>query len=529
MRSSSSTFGSVLPSLLVSGLCGLTPVLAAQGSERHKLLPKNGAAGDVFGSSIAADGALVAVGAPRADQSGSGSGSAYVFGALSGAQLLELIPSDGAAGDQLGAAIAIDGGRVVVGAPSADGVGSDSGAAYVFDATTGLELLKLEPADAAAGNQFGYSVAMDGGLVVVGSLGAAYLFDVETGQELEKLLPIGGSTTLGLSGFGEAVDIDAGLVVVGARLENGVSGISGAAYVYDAASGNQLHRLIAVNGTAWAFFGATVGVDGNVIAIGAPEEGQGTGRHSGAAYLFDAVTGQQTQRLVARDGHIFAKFGSSVSVDGLHVVIGSEQNNAGGQFSSGAVYVYEARSGSFVVKLTASDAASNDELGGAVAVSKGVIAAGAARDDDNGADSGSAYVFDGAGTVTTMTQCLVNAGTMDHVGGVAVAGQTLVFRMDSAQAGATAAALLIAAAPVPGWPSCGVSLGSAGELLIAPPLLFSTAPWAGSAVDFPVTVPPVSRLMGLRLYFQGAIVAPGSPSEPLRLTQGLEVVLGGYL
>ena len=50
-----------------------------------------------------------------------------------------------------------------------------------------------------------------------------------------------------------------------------MSGFSGAAYVFDAASGNELHRLIALDGTVWAFFGASVGIDGGVVAIGAPE------------------------------------------------------------------------------------------------------------------------------------------------------------------------------------------------------------------------------------------------------------------
>lgn len=396
MPTSTTTTRTLLPTLIVSALLGLTPALHAQGSEQHKLLPNDGQAGDVFGSAVATDGALVVAGAPMADHSGTASGSAYLFGAQSGAQNLELVPTDGASGDKFGSSVAFDGTRVAVGAPLADGVGlvSDSGAVYVFDTTSGLQLLKLEASDAAAGDQFGYDVAMDGGLVVVGALGAAYVFDASTGQQLEKLLPIGGSTTLGLSAFGEVVAIDGGLVVVGARLENGVSGISGAAYVYDAASGDQLHRLIALNGTAWAFFGACVSIDGDVIAIGAPEAGP-KGKHSGAAYVFDASTGEQVHYLFPADGHVFANFGSSVGVDGQDVFIGSPQNNTGGLFSAGSVYLYDADSGSLVDKLVSSDVAALDEFGGAVSISEGVLVAGAARDDDNGDASGSTYVFGG--------------------------------------------------------------------------------------------------------------------------------------
>lgn len=389
MSTSKSATTAALSSVL---LFGLAPLGSAQRSECHKLLPNDGLAGDLFGSAVATDGSLIAVGAPNADDLGSDSGSAYLFGAQSGGQHLELHPSDGAANDRFGASIAVDGAHLVVGAPLADGAGGqDSGAAYVFDAATGLQVFKLEPADGAAGDQFGYAVAVDGGLVVVGGLGAAYLFDASTGQELAKLLPVGGS----VGGFGEAVDIDAGLVVVGARLANGVSGFSGAAFIFDAASGNELHKLIAVDGTVWAFFGACVGIEGSVVAIGAPEAGP-KGKHSGAAYQFDAITGQQTRKLVPSDGHVFAKFGSSVDTSGPHVVVGSEQNNASG-FSSGSVYVYDVQSGSLVVKLIASDAAPLDELGSAVAYDGEILVSGAARDDDLGDASGSAYVFNAAG------------------------------------------------------------------------------------------------------------------------------------
>lgn len=502
--------------------------LPAQSTEHHRLLPGDGAPSDSFGASIATDGALVAVGAPAANQSGAASGTAYLFAVADGSERLELVPGDGAAGDHLGAAIAIDQGLVLVGAPLADGVGQDSGAVYVFDANSGNELFKLEATDAAAGDQFGHAVAMHGMRAVIGTLGAAYLFDVASGQQLHKLMPIGGTTTLGLSAFGEAVAIDADRVVVGARLENGVSGLAGAVYVYDAATGAQLHRLVAQDGAAWDNFGASVGIDGDLIAIGSPEASPIIW-HSGAAYLFDAATGQQTLKVLPNDGHLQAKFGSSIGVDGPHVVIGARQNNNNGVFTSGAVYVFEAPGGAFVDKLSASDAGTGDELGTAVAVARGVLVAGAAHDDDNGNDSGSAYVFDGTGTVTTMSGCFGNAGALGHVDGLPIAGQTLIFRIDSAQAGATFALLGLAANPVAGWPSCGVHLGVAGELMVDAPVTVIAAPWTGAATDFTVTLPAVGGLVGFPFYLQGAFVAVAPSLEPLRLTGGLEVVLGGYL
>jgi hypothetical protein len=438
MQTSPSTTCALLTSLLASALLVLAPAVDAQWAQQHKLLPTDGLEGDAFGSDVDTDGARIVAGAPSADPAGSTSGSAYLFAAGSGAQQLELVPTGATDGDRFGASVAIDGDRVVVGAPGADGVGVDSGAVYVFDANTGTQLLELEAADADAGDQFGYDVAQDGGLLVVGSLGAAYLFDVTTGQELEQLLPTGGSTTLGLSGFGEAVDIDGDLVVVGARLENGLSGIAGAVYVYDATNGDQLHRLIASNGTAWAFFGACVALDGSVLAIGAPEAGP-KGKHSGAAYVFDAASGQQDQYLFPADGHVFAKFGSSVAVDGEDVFIGSPQNHIGGLASSGSVYVYEA-DGSLQGKLTASDVAPNDDFGEALAVSASVLVSGAPGDDDLGSSSGSAYVFDADGVWQDLGGA--KAGTNGLPGltgqGTMVAGELVSLEVTDGLAFATA-------------------------------------------------------------------------------------------
>ncbi len=426
MPISSAAAAATLSSLLISCLLGLTPALSAQWSEQHKLLEDGGQAGNRFGSAVSTDGTLVAVGAPGADELGDDSGSAYVFGAQSGAQLHELVPVAGAAGDQFGFAIAVDGAHVVVGAPLADGAGTDSGAAYVFDATTGLQLFELEPADHAAGDQFGYAVAIDSGLVVVGALGGAYLFDAATGQQLESLvpdggLPVGGSGVAVIDGgFGQAVDIGGGRIVVGAKAANGSSLYSGAAYVFDT-SGDELQVLSA--GPAWSQFGGSVGIDGTTVVIGA-RYASPNGKDSGAAYLFDALTGQQTASLAPSDGHIFQHFGSSVGIDGLHVVIGAEWDN-GVAFSSGAMYLYDAQ-GNLDHRLIASDAAALDELGAAVAVGDGVLVAGAARDDDNGDSSGSTYVFDtatwtdlgGGSPGTNGTPALVGEGTL--VGGTPV-------------------------------------------------------------------------------------------------------------
>ena len=96
------------------------------------LTASDGVAGDNFGASVAVSGlGLAVVGAPHANATGANSGKAYLFGPVGGVyqQLDALIASDNAAGDNFGASAALDAGRALVGAPAQS---SGNGAGYVF-------------------------------------------------------------------------------------------------------------------------------------------------------------------------------------------------------------------------------------------------------------------------------------------------------------------------------------------------------------------------------------------------------------
>ena len=105
------------------------------------------------------------------DDNGTSSGSAYLFDASPGAQTAKFLPSDGAASEIFGISISIDNGVVAVGAPIDDDNGSSSGSAYLFDAPTGAQIAKVLPNDGAQGDLFGFSIAIDNGVVAVGARG----------------------------------------------------------------------------------------------------------------------------------------------------------------------------------------------------------------------------------------------------------------------------------------------------------------------------------------------------------------------
>jgi len=99
-----------------------------------RLLASDANADDRLGVSVAVDGNTVVVGAYRNDSNGTDSGAAYVY-ELSGSDWIEkqkLTPSDGAADDNFGRFVAIEGNTIVVGSHLDDNPGQDSGSAYVF-------------------------------------------------------------------------------------------------------------------------------------------------------------------------------------------------------------------------------------------------------------------------------------------------------------------------------------------------------------------------------------------------------------
>lgn len=314
---------------------------AGTGQQLHKLAADDGAEGDQFGCSVSICGNRVVVGAYRDDDGGGSSGSAYVFDAGTGGQLHKLTAEDAEPGDQFGFSVAVDGDRIVVGANEADEIGDDSGAAYLFDANTGQQIYKLIPFDPDSGAMFGSSVAIEGDMIVIGAPqddneGAVYLFDAGTGEQIEKLTAIGASNG---DLFGHAASISGQMIVVGAIGRDGAEDDTGSVFVFDAETGDQLHEILADDGHGEDYFGTSVSISGDTIIVGAYFDDD-AGADSGSAYLFDAVSAEQIQKLAAQDGTSGDLFGCYVALSGSRAVVGAFcDDDAGG--CSGSAYVFD--------------------------------------------------------------------------------------------------------------------------------------------------------------------------------------------
>ncbi|MBK8253758.1 MAG: hypothetical protein IPK82_13960 [Polyangiaceae bacterium] len=324
--------------------------------EKTKLLASDGESGEFFGYSVAADRDTIVVGARYEDKNGDDAGAAYVFVRKNGQwkQQAKLVASGGNDYDWFGQAVAIEGDTIVVGAPNhADGMVLDVGAAYVFGRTFGKwsERAILKPADAASGIGFGRSVAIDGGRVMVGAFrgykngvetGAAYLFSQQTGQwtEQAKLVP-----SNGMDGdwFGEAIALEGDKALMGAPFRDSAGQDSGGAYVFRNTNGNtwvEEQFVLPPALSADDRFGSAVTISSNVMSVGAVF-GNGAAVSSGVAHMVEDVAGQwkTTAKVTAPDTALWEYFSSSLSLRGQTLWVGCGWDNDQGEWS-GSAYVF---------------------------------------------------------------------------------------------------------------------------------------------------------------------------------------------
>lgn len=338
-------------------------------------------------------------------------------------------------GAQHGNAVAISGNTMVVGARFDSTTASQAGAAfvYVLNAGSWTQQAVLLANDGAATDKFGYSVAISGDTIVVGSYnddsplsnaGSAYVY-VRSGTTWTFQQKLTANDATADDEFGNAVGIAGETIVVGSHFADLPSNAqAGSAYVYVrvGTAWTQTQRLIPVstNGSVILgdHFGESVAMS-SMLAIGAAGDDTPF-TAAGAVYVFEFSLGTfvPMQKINIPSGANGDRFGNSVAIEGNTLVGGALQYTPIiGQPAFGAAYVYELSGPTWISqgRLTASDGASFDRFGYSVAVSNNVIAVGAREDDTTagGPDAGSAYIFNRSGAVWTEQQKLAPNDTFN--------------------------------------------------------------------------------------------------------------------
>ncbi len=324
------------------------PIRAANWTETQKLLAADGTTGVEFGFSVALSGDTALIGEPYDD---SYKGAAYVFTQTGDTwtQQAKLIALDSPHWSRFGDSVALSGDTALIGADLDNDNGNCSGSVYVFTrtGTTWTEQQKLLPSDGEAYDLFGYSVSLNGDTALIGAPGYDY------------------------------------------------PQINGSVYVFtrSGATWTQKTKLLAPDGALVDKFGNSVVLAGDTALIGAVWDDD-NGYNSGSVYVFtrSGIIWTYQQKLLASDGTEYDEFGFSVSLSGNTALIGAVRDDD----FKGSAYVFT-RSGttwSQQAKLIASDGAAVDCFGRRVSLDNDIALIGAPSDDDNGAQSGSAYIFE---------------------------------------------------------------------------------------------------------------------------------------
>jgi hypothetical protein len=406
---------------------------------------------DFFGYSVSIHGNYAIVGAFQEDEDSSAnnmlneSGSAYIFTRSGGSWALQqkLVASDRGRRDRFGASVAIYGDYAIVGAYSEDENASgsasatDAGSAYIFtrSGNNWIQQQKIVASDRASGDNFGWSVAINGDYAIVGapqededasgnstaaSAGSAYIF-VRSGNSWTQQQKMVASDRQAGDNFGFSVSISGNYAIIGANQEDedasgaATADSAGSAYIFVRSGSNwtQQQKIVASDRGRADQFGTSVGISGDYAIVGAYLEDHNTTgidslSASGSAYIYyrTGSSWSQQQKLIASDRSPSDQFGISVAISGRYAIVGAhfeDEDTSGGAtlLNAGSAYVFERTGASWIQqqKIVSSDRATEDNFGYSVSIDGSHAIAGAYKDDEDAsgantlANTGSVYFY----------------------------------------------------------------------------------------------------------------------------------------
>ncbi len=357
---------------------------------------------DVFGAAVAAAGNAIAIGANRNDAAGTDAGAVYLVDAASGGLLATL--RGAAAGDEFGSALAAVGTHLAVGSPDASAGAPRAGVVTLFPLGGTVPERAIPNPAPAASELFGSALAALGSSLAIGvpyrnapsaaAAGAVYLVDPDSGA---TLLELANPAPTAYARFGTAVAGAGTSLVVGAPYDGNGLANAGAVYVFDGATGVLLRTLTSPRPAVGAAFGAAVAATDTQLLVGAPLDPAG-GSAAGAAYLFDLASGTLLQTFLPPAGLLDSRFGAAVALAGTTALVAAPFANAGSVPDAGSVFLFDVASPTPLWTFADPAPAAGDQFGAAVAFAGEGVLVGAWF---AGGGSGAAYLFADQGPTTT--------------------------------------------------------------------------------------------------------------------------------
>lgn len=227
-----------------------------------------------------------------------------------------------AGANDFGYSVAIDNGIIAIGAPG-------SGEVYLYD-TNGTFIRKMQSVG-------GYSVDIKNGKVIIGApfygasdVGRVYVYNIDGSDEF-SIDPSDGQTN---DYFGYSVAISDQFIVVGAPYADPLASASGAVYVYNL-DGTGERKIVPSTGGSLDFFGRSVRIDSNNnLFVGAP----GYGNNEGAVFRYNLI-GPIKEDIITPSTNYSSgdEFGYSIDVDDSNNLVVGSIDDASAQ---GHLYFY---------------------------------------------------------------------------------------------------------------------------------------------------------------------------------------------
>lgn len=388
-------------------------------TEDRAVTSTDGSANDYLGSSVSISGNYAIAGAYNKTVGGNAAqGRAYIFIRSNNRwdPLTILTASDGAAGDKFGGSVSISGDYAIVGAEEKTvGANADQGKSYIFyrSGSTWTEQAILTASDGAAGDEFGVSVSINGDYAIVGAYhndvganvdqGKSYIF-IRNGSSWTEQAMLTASDEAANDYFGASVEISENYAIIGAYNKTvGVNSSQGKAYIFNRSGTTWAQQAILTsnNGAANDHFGRAVSISGNYALVGAGFKTIGSYSSHGSAYIFirSGATWTQQAILTPSDGAGGDYFGLNVSISGDYALIASHNKTIGPNYNQGKAYVFKRTdvTWSQQAMLTASDPTGDyfgDGFGSAVGILGNTIIIGAPnKNEGSNANQGKVYFF----------------------------------------------------------------------------------------------------------------------------------------
>ena len=381
--------------------------------ETARLVASDAHTGASFGTAVAIDCGTVAVGARLQDGAVPNQGAVYLFRREpeGWVEADKVTAPDGASYDRFGDAVALDGDTLVVGAPNDDWMlpPVEHGSVYVFVRVGGAWILQQKLVRPGAGGdglegRFGQTLALEGDLLAVGSTvegallgdhGAVTLYRRIAGTWTQEARFLPGAGTVG---FGGALDLDGGVLVVGNKDDGQAGQNAGAVHVYEERQSGwvETYKLVGQDTDADDFLGFAVAKEGSTLLAGATFQDVGATKPGAVLVFTDESQGWvDAAQLEVEDGELFDWFGSAVALSGERAAVlalGVEPVPEGW----GLAYVFERADGVWTeaARLLPSHFGYGDALANTVAIEGGVVVLANWHDDIAGPVAGAAYVFE---------------------------------------------------------------------------------------------------------------------------------------